>query len=182
MARFNLQLFALPDELINHVGNWQREYGLTAVAMQFFPAYKAIRSSADVRADAAQLVKVHRIALGYGDPDMTAKTPYEFMVRNPDWLAVDIGDLSADGIRESVVGARTDEPRALKAWRAIVKKLKSETKSGLWGFNPSTTDRHFYKAWRYTNAAGERARQGLKLLPVGGVVVFRIDEPAADKH
>jgi hypothetical protein len=180
MSKVTIQGYLLPQELLDLVVSWCERYDLHAVPMQFFPEFAAdYLPDGEVLADhVARAGLPRRVCLGLDKPQMETRSPYEFMIKNPDWLVVDIGVETEHGLKESVIGANTQSPDPLRAWKGIAADIRKHTLAGLWCFNAATGEKNFYRSFRYSPAVAARARTGTRLLATGTGIFCQIEEPA----
>lgn len=111
------------------------------------------------------------------EPDLDVPSMYQFAVRNPDALVLEIGDLTAFGLGESHLSTMTRDPDLVRRWRAAAKPLKSVLLAGAIAFNPKTGLSGPMKWHRYTRAAQEAYAAGVVLRPVAGDCVIQVPSP-----
>jgi hypothetical protein len=180
VAKIAISFHALPSEIIALVSKWAEDEGLHVVTMEFAPGFRVElleSGSAFTRHIESSHHVPRRVYLCRTLPSLDVTSPLEFMNRNPDCLIIDLGRHSDGKLAESVFAANTDVDGDLKVWRRLAADLKGRTKAGLWGVNPTTGARHFYKQNRYTAAVADEAKRGLQLVPIAGWNLFFIERP-----
>lgn len=179
MYKINRQFFALPGELVDIVEGWREDFGFHLVIMQLFPEVKVFEIGKfseieDLRID---LDDIFCVFLGPVSPDSFVKDRYDFLEKNPDFLAVDFGRFDGKGLGESWLVGMTDNLDLKKLWKKIGNQLRSMTKGGVWAFNMELGGKNFYKDLRYTSGVEEFCKKGGKLHSHGTFTRFSIDEP-----
>ena len=153
-----MQFHALPEELIRFVDKWTKEVNFHIVTIILFPEFPELtatelENNGTFEASIKSLEGVFRICLGLQPPTLPVSSAYDFLVKNPNYLSVDIGELNDSGLKESCMSGKTDNVALLRVWKKFARDLRKESSTGLWAVNPVTGDRGFYKNARYTKGA-----------------------------
>jgi hypothetical protein len=178
-----MQFHALPEELIRFVDKWTKEVNFHIVKLILFPEFPELtatelENNGNFESSIKSLEGVFRICLGLQPPILSVSSPYDFIVNNPDYLSIDVGKLSSDGLKESSMSGETNDLSLLRIWKKFARDLSKESSTGLWVVNPVSGDRGFYKNSRYTKGASELALKGVKLLPIAGWCYYELDQSA----
>jgi hypothetical protein len=92
----------------------------------------------------------------------------DFLDKNPGALRLIVERTGKEGLRQSLLSARTNHPATLATWKKIAKRLKNMTQAGVIVTNPDTgafvRDRNF----RYSPGAQALASSGVTMLPIAG--------------
>lgn len=90
---------------------------------------------------------------------------------NPDGLALTVGALDGESLRESMLSTSASDAEAVTAWRSVFRRARaSMDKGGQWvGPTGATTAASSH---RYSKGAARLATSGVALLPVGGTSRF----------
>lgn len=119
---------------------------------------------------------VSRLVLTLETPAIAARTEGEFLDKNPGSLVIEIGRLSADGLRESCLSARTEDEEAIRTWREVAGKLRKSTRAGAVAVNPMTGATSFLRNHRFTAGAKALDEHGVVIRPVAGSAVLRLGD------
>lgn len=182
MSTIDIQFYALPEELFTMIEKWKQEFGFYLVVMKLFPevATFEIESFDDMKQLPIRLEEIFSVFLGLHKPEINVKHRYDFLLKNNDFLTIDIGELNSEGLGESWVSGRTDDAATLAVWKTVARQLKKNTMAGLWAINTELGGKHFYKNTRYTVGACVLSQNGTKLLTHGSFVYCFIDKPCHD--
>lgn len=179
MVKVNIIFHALPTEIITFAGEWADRHNLYMTAIDFFPfRVHVLRTAIELQGHVESAGMPRRICLSTRQPDATASSPLDFMNRNSSSLVLDIGKYADRTLVESVLSAKTERKEELRIWRLLASDLKSRTTAGLWGLNPTTGAKHYYRDHRYTSTVARETGHGLQLVPVAGWNLLFIDEPS----
>jgi hypothetical protein len=177
MPKLQLQFHAEPAELLELTAAWARTGGYGHVAEQFFPEYEVVGRTVDGPSlDGREMSNLHRIALTAEAPVLDADSEQEFAVDNPDALYVLVGALNADGLRQSALGAITEDRALLRRWRETVKLAKAEMHAGATVRNPNTGHAAHSRRHLHTPGAHRLADRGVAMLAIAGWNVFVFDD------
>jgi hypothetical protein len=115
------------------------------------------------------------MAFALGEPDVIVGSMFEFLERNPDALVLEIGQVSALGLKESWLSANTKNPTALSRWRKVAKNLHVSTLDGAIAINPKNGAECHLKWHRFTEEARLAFHNGVAMLPAAGnaIIQFR---------
>lgn len=179
MSSISNQFHALPEELFYLVTTWVKEFDFRIVEMQLFPEFRVaeLHSIANLEGSVIKQEETYSICLGLLPPDLSIDSRLGFFEKNPDYLVLNIGRLTKEGLRESFLSGMTNDQNLIKIWRKLVRHLRKETFTGLWATTPDASAKGFYKNARFTKGARELANNGTKLLSSGLWVYYVIDEP-----
>lgn len=178
MVMISLQFHGDAAELLALAETWAREFNLNMAVEQLFPDYRAIPvADADLRTVPDSL-KVRRVSFGLEPLDVGASTAQDFMARNPDSLTLMLGTPSFEGLRQSALGAVTDDETSLRTWRRVMRKAKASMHKGASVVNPRSGARQHVKDHYYTDGAWRLARSGVKMLAAAGWNRFEFYGPS----
>lgn len=168
MTQVTLQFHAAPDELVGLAIEWAERHGLAVVFERFFPIWRAEPFSGTVVEEAVE--RIDRVALCRSTPDLDADRASAFLIRNPETLWVSVGTLDAGLLRESAIGADSDDPATIRLWRSIVRNAKGRMHVGATVRSPlGQAERPYH---RHATGAHELATRGVRVLAVGGWVEY----------
>lgn len=176
MTMVRLQFHAEASEMIDLAVKWAETYGFRLAAEQFFPDYRVVELTTDNPAEAYEKVdQIRRIAFRRGEFDLTASTTHQFVTRNEDCLYLSIQWPTEEGLRESAIGGVTDDKDLLRAWRQMIRELKTSMHKGavIRGWTGITGPA---PAHRHTVGAHKLAERGVKMLAVAGGSQFLFDD------
>ena len=108
------------------------------------------------------------IAFTLDPPLLPVKGNIEFIDKNPDQLGLQIGRRTKNGLEESTLSCRTDNPAALEVWRKVADRLKNMTKAGITIVNRQSGDKRFYRSFRYTKGAEALEGNGVEMISPSG--------------
>jgi hypothetical protein len=179
MSSVSNQFYILPKEGFYLVEKWIKEFNFRVVLMQLFPDFKLLEVShiENLEKSAIKREDIYSMCLGYPPPYLSVESRLKFLEKNPDYLTIDLGKLTNEGLKESFISGITDNTELLKIWHKLIRQLRKETSSGLWAINPIMKTKGFYKNIRFTQGAYELAKNGTKLLPAAGWNYYTIEEP-----
>src|SRR5262249_54727334 len=107
-----------------------------------------------------------RLQFTLKDPVLPVAHELEFADKNPDSLRLDVGTLGRDGLRESWLSARTEDPSAIATWKKVARKLKEMTVQGATAINPKTGATGPAKGHRFSEGAAKLQATGVPMLTV----------------
>lgn len=168
MTDISIQFHAVPEELLALVKAAVRDFGLHVVAMRFFP-FAAIEADLDKLEEVfAEGSPYHQLGFTIEKPVLPQSGAMDFLDKNPGALRLVVQRTGKEGLRQSLLSARTDHPDTLATWKKIAKRLKDMTQAGVLVTNPDTRafvrDRNF----RYSAGARALASSGVTMLPIAG--------------
>lgn len=167
--RVGVQFHGTPEEIIDFVTASMSEFRLYATLFWRAPAFRCEvwAEAAGFRAACAHEAPPEFIRLTLEPPVLPVDSENDFMRKNPEALLVDIGRLAADGLAESFIGARAEQPDTASAWRRIVSRWRKRTTAGAVAVNPQTGERAFIKGHHYTTGARESCERGVRMWALG---------------
>lgn len=167
MADISIDFHATEHEIANWLLEWLTMEKVTLVLMVFEPfSVKEIEFKQVT--DIACSHDVKRLLLFASEPNLNVKNKVEFDRSNHDELVLDIGHLSEQGLGESWLACRTENPDALKKWRHIAKHLRANTRAGVTGISRQNGVAAFYRSHRYSQGAKDLEEAGTPILPCQG--------------
>jgi hypothetical protein len=167
MATITITFWATDSEIAEWLLMWKSELSIFIVAMTHHPFALKPLEKIDIK-PTINNPSVWRIASFTTMPKLDCAFQSDFEIANPDGLVIDLGRLTEDGLRESWLATRTDNPHAIKAWRLIARDLKQRTKSGVVGVNRLTGKSSVHASERYSRGAEQLAEKGIPMLPITG--------------
>lgn len=178
MKKINIQFYALPDELIELVQKWRKDFdNLRLVAMKLFPETETWEVKSHDERISIKFDRDITIFLGLKSPSLDVKNKYDFMQKNPDFISLDLGRITPSGLEESWFAGKTTDAELLSTWKKLAQYVKAITKSGLWAVNTEIEGKRFLRNFRYTDAAAKFSQEGGKLLTDGSFVYLTVNEP-----
>jgi hypothetical protein len=168
MTDISIQFHAVPEELLALVKAAVPDFGLHVVAMRFFP-FAAIEADLDrLEGVFAEGSPCHQLGFTIEEPVLPQTGAMDFLDKNPGALRLNVERKGKEGLRQSLLSARTDHSATLAIWKKIAKRLKNITQAGVIVTNPDTgafvRDRNF----RYSAGALTLASSGVIMLPIAG--------------
>lgn len=92
-------------------------------------------------------------------------------------IAISIGHLSEQGLRESFCQLTTSDENMLRAWRGLIARARCSMHKGAWLVNPRSGAKKRAVSHYYTPGALAMFRSGIKMLAVAGTNEFILDDP-----
>jgi hypothetical protein len=169
MASSIIQLHIEPEEFAGFIGGIAKELKLYVVLFRFRPGFSCEKvEDPFVLASVMDLAEGQHVLLLSKEPDLQAENQLEFYDRNPYFISFHFGRRSAEGLRQSSMGYRTDDEQTITIGKEISKKLKEIAKAGVRITNPNTGASSVYKIFRYTDRALALEQSGMQMLPSAG--------------
>ena len=136
--------------------------------MRFFP-FEAIEVSPDKLDEVfAETSPYRELVFTLKKPILPVKGNMDFLDKNPGALRLLVERKSKEGLRQSLLSARTDDPAVLSVWKKIAKRLKDMTQAGVVVINPKTGAWVHDRSFRYSPGAKALAASGVPMLPIAG--------------
>ena len=171
MADISIQFHALPGELLPFVRQNMAEFRLHLVALQYRPFILNEIDPNRLDAYISEHSSIERFQFTIESPVLSVAHELEFSARNPDSLRLDVGRRTENGLNESWLCARTENPVALATWKTVAKRLKRITVKGAIAINPKTGASSPARGHRFTQGARVLASSGVAMLTVTGNVL-----------
>lgn len=171
MADVSVQFHALPEELLSFVRQSIADFGLYVVALRYRPFDASELSESRLDGCFSDDSPYKRLHFTIGRPVLPVAHELDFGDKNPDSLRLDIGTLGGDGLRESWLSARTENPATFATWKKIAKRLKSLAEQGATAVNPKTGGMGPAKWHRFTEGAKRLEATGIPMLTITGIVM-----------
>jgi hypothetical protein len=171
MSDISIQFHALPKELMEFVRQIVADFGLHVVALRFRPFKATELSESQLGCCFSAVSPYKRLHFTLGDPVLNVAQELELGDKNPDSLRLDIGTVDLEGLRESWLSARTDDPSSLATWKKIAKRLKGVTQQGATAINRKTGAKGPAKCHRFTEGAKRLDASGTRMLTITGIVM-----------
>ena len=168
MTDISIQFHAIPEELLALVRTAISDFGLHVVAMRSFP-FAATEVGPDSLENVFAAGSPYR-ELGFtiDQPVIPVTGAMEFLDKNPGALRLTVERASKEGLRQSLLSARTDNSTMLAIWKKIAKRLKNMTQAGVTVTNPDTGAFVHDRSFRYSALAKALASSGVPMLPIAG--------------
>lgn len=136
-------------------------------ALKFHP-FEATLTDTAMLSEVFHDVAVRRVAITLKPPVLAVGALNEFLDRNSSALLLDIGRQTVEGLRESWLTAKTEDPGLYSKWKKFADRLRSITKLGTVAINPQTGASMSLKGHRFSPGAKKLESEGVPMLPVAG--------------
>lgn len=180
MAKVSFQFHAAPDELLALASNWAAEHHLRMAVERFFPQARCVVVTGTYLGSAIENLDGVWNRIWFSKVplviDHSKDSPFE-----PECMTLTAGSLMPDGLRESVLGAVSDDIDAIRKWRKVIKSVKSTMLTGAWVLNPATGARQRVEGHYFTEGALALNQSGVKMLAMAGWNEFKLD-PIRARH
>lgn len=176
MADIKIQFHALPEELLQFVGECIRDFNIHVVAMRFAPFEAKEISSETLGSVFSPTSPFRELALTVECPILPATSNTDFHDKNPTKLRLDIQRPTESGLRQTWLACRTDDEEALNVWKKVARRLKDITKTGVVVVNPDSGCSAPSSSFRYTSGAKALERAGVPMLPAAGGNILRFSD------
>ncbi|WP_157856327.1 hypothetical protein [Actinacidiphila yeochonensis] len=174
MTKLSLQFHADRIEVLAVVSHWAQQSRFTVVAESFRPVYQArLVDRTEIPADLNPVPD--RISLSVRPVNLDVSTALEYMRKNPDVLAITFGDQSNGALRETFLGAMTDDSASLADWRRLRNDLRKLMFKGASVENVITGVRVRKEAHLYTAGAKRMAEAGVSILGPTDAIKYVLD-------
>lgn len=176
MAKVSLQFHAAPHELLAWASTWAAEHQLNMVVERFFPETRCVAvQGVDVTGAIEQLDGVWNRIWFSRDSLIVEHSADPPLHGQPECMVLHVGDMVPNGLRESAVGAVSDDAAALRMWRNIIKSMKSHLRRGAWVSNPVSGARQRANHY-FTKGALAMNQSGVRMLAAAGWGEFELDD------
>lgn len=170
-----MRFHAVGPEMVAMLAGWAVEFGLSAALGRLFdeqpiPVRDNDFAAALTRTPAPDFVILGRHPLRLG-PGLSLPL---LVQANPGCLILQLGQQVDDGLRESLVGAVSDDPADLVLWRRLIARARRSMRSGAEVINPVTGASVTNRSHRYTDEAFALQSAGVAMLAVAGWVIYRL--------
>lgn len=169
MKKRGFQFHALPAEVADVVAGVMAGFGVKCIACRFFPFTVEVIDSNRLLAMLEDR-SVGRLVLTLSEPITGVASPGALYEANPGSMHLEMGRVSAEGLRESLIGfgAEHDAPRP---WVELLQRLKAKTQVGADAVSVDGSHRVHMPSHRYTAGASRLQDSGVPMLPLGGNAV-----------
>ena len=176
MSQISLQFHGTSSEVLDFVIECARKLGVQVVFMWRSPTFrvKLVANEKDALALSESMGCPTFVRLLDREPVLGVLSEEEFSRKNPAAMLIDIGDQTEHEMKESFLGAKTDDPAAMRLWRRIASEWRKRTLSGATAVNPRTGARGFIKTHRFTPAARDLDRAGVRMWALGGKSFYEL--------
>lgn len=176
MSRISLQFHGTCREVLDFVNECARDFGVHVVYMWRSPAFRVelVRTEEEARALSEAIGCPTYVRLLIRQPVLGVTSEGDFSSKNPTAMLIDIGDQTEHEMKESFIGAKTDDATAMKLWRRIATEWRKRTLSGATAVNPRTGARGVIKTHRFTRAASDLDRAGVRMWALGGKSFYEL--------
>jgi hypothetical protein len=168
MPDISIQFHAIPDEMRDFAEEIVHDFSLHMVAMKFFPFEAVEVKPNDIARVFSDESPYREFMFTVTDPVVEGTGNMKILDENPGALRLTIERKTKEGLGQSGLDVRTDDPALLPIWRAVARRLKGMTKAGVTIVNPITGDRGWYRTFRYSSGAKAWADSGIPILGLGG--------------
>jgi hypothetical protein len=173
MKKTTLSFHGSRDDISSLLSPWVSELQVTLVGEQFFPNYRVV-----VLADglsSAALQSLNRVSLQRGNPDLSGLSAASFVDKNPTGLLITLGRQEPTGLRESLLGAMTEDVVAMRMWKKVRNDLHRSLAKGAWVVNTVTGARVRDDAHLYGPGAKQLQEEGVPILGYGEAIRYELD-------
>ncbi|NEA34822.1 hypothetical protein [Streptomyces sp. SID13031] len=173
MMKTTLSFHGSRDDISSLLSPWVAELQVKVVGEQFFPNYRADLLKEDLSSTALQ--SLNRISLQRGTVDLSVSSASSFIDRNSTGLLVALGRQDPRGLRESLLGAMTDDGVAMRMWKKVRNDLHRSLARGAWVVNTVTGTRTRDDGHLYGPGAKQLQNEGVPILGHGEAVRYELD-------
>lgn len=106
----------------------------------------------------------------------TKPTNFDFVRHNPASVLIELGRFTPAGLTESWLATKTEDERILNKERLLKKNIYLITRTGASTENASTGARTPRPNLRFTPGAIAAYKDGVRILPVAGTSIIRLEE------
>jgi hypothetical protein len=179
MKKAQVTLHCLPEELLSWVSRLLSGT-LVAACISPWPEFSVAlaRTGGEFRGIVARDGVPFRVCLARSELLTGGPSLLAFMRDNDDAIEciVDIGSMNGEGLRQSSVSVFAKNEAEMRVWSSPLKELRLATKTGMWVVNPMSGARQLSKNSRYSEGAASAAKEGTRLLPIGGWTYYEIGD------
>jgi hypothetical protein len=173
--RVTLSFHGARDDIYSMVCPWVAEFQLTLIGEEFFPRYQVTRLEVgEVSRSCDSMGRLNRISLHLGDVDLSADSGLAFVDRNPDGMLITLGSEDVSGLRETLLGAMTDNVPAMRIWKKLRDRARRSMGKGSWIVNKAAGTRVRDDAHLYTSGAKDLQDQGVPILGPSDWILFEL--------
>jgi hypothetical protein len=175
LKKIMIQFHATSEELVEYLNSVSNELDLIMTVMPLRPfSLKRIDDllslqNIDVNSDIRVILTKDELHVG-------ATSPNNFYDLNPGTIGLDIGRLTERGLEESALTFMSDDADKIAIANKVASKLKKITKAGVVAINPNTGKQAKVRTHRYTADAKKLYDEGVKIVPLGGFILFKLIE------
>ncbi|WBQ07546.1 hypothetical protein [Kribbella sp. CA-293567] len=146
--------------------SWATESNLSLVGEQFFPKYRVALLSGlnEVSPSNDQIKSLNRTFLASWECLAFSRFRVGVVDKNPDGLLIALGSEEVNGLRETLLGAMTDNMAAMLLWKKLRGRARRSMRKGAWIVNTAVGTRVRDDAHLYTPGAKELQDRGLPIL------------------
>jgi len=174
MSKLSVQFHAMPQEMMNLVGDLFADTAVTVIEVVGPP----LRFNIWDRDRVVDLIgKERAIVFTLAPPKLNAKSIYEFLKLNPDALVLHMGQVTPAGLSESWLSAMTDNESAMRRWSKTARRLRAATLTGAIAVNPRNEAWVPMRSHRFTLEAQRAFARGLAMLPAAGDSIVKLPLP-----
>jgi hypothetical protein len=176
VTHISMQFHAIPEELLALVKTAAGDFGLHVVAMRFFPFAATEVGRDDLEGVFAAGSPYRELGFTMDKPVIPMTSSTEFLDKNPDALCLLVERAREQGLRQSLLSARTDNSAILATWKKIAKRLKDMTQAGVIVKNPDTGAFVEERSFRYSAGAKALASSGVPMLAIAGGNIIELSK------
>jgi hypothetical protein len=170
-----LQFHAVGPEAVAMVADWATEFDLAAVLGRLFDDQHVPVRDGDFAAALAVIPRPDFVLLSRRPLRLGPGLDLHRLAQaNAGSLILQLGRHVDEGLRESFLGAATDNPADLKLWRQLIARARRSMRSGAVITNPVTQASMIDRSHRYTDEALRLQSTGVTMLAVGGWNTYRL--------
>lgn len=174
MKKTTLSFHAARGDVHSILSPWIMELKVAVAGERFFPAYE-VSLIEDWSIGPAVLDSLNRISLHLGNIDLAVSSALGFTDANPSGLAIVLGRDDENGLRESFLGATTDDEAAIRAWRKVRNGFQGSMNKGAWIVNTGNGTRVRDESHLYASGAKLLQERGVPILGNSERIQYELD-------
>lgn len=164
-----LQFHAAREEVSVLLYDWAHDLESSLLVESFWPEYSAsVEPLSVLRHRGQSLSTTSRFCLSLYAVDDSGTSGIDTISKNPDVLTLLLGARTPGGVRACMLGALTQDPASVAAWKMVRARARKAMKKGACVVRPSSGARSEVPGHLYTAEAVQLSEQGVKLLAGAG--------------
>ena len=169
MTDISIQFHALPTELRQFVEEMKDLFPLHLTAERYFPSeYRQLTCLEDLDKVFSDDSPYRRLYFTLDRPKIPNSRSVGFSKMNPEHMRLEIGQRTSEGLEQSWLTARTEDPEILSTWRKIANQLRKKTEAGVLAINRNSGASAPFPSFRCTEGALRSFVDSVEMLPPQG--------------